>query len=143
MSNNLSAFLSQNAVKVENTKYVASKRFLDENKKPIEWEICVITPEEDEELRKSCLRRVPVPGKRNQFMPETDFNAYVGKLAARCTVFPNLNDAELQNSYGVMGDVKLLKTMLTPGEYADYVAKVQEVNGFQISMEDLVEEAKN
>lgn len=140
---NLSAFLSQNALKVENAKYVVSKRFLDENKRPIEWEICGITSEEDEELRKSCTRKVPVPGKRNHFVPETDYNAYLGKLASRCTVFPNLNDAELQNSYGVMGADALLKVMLTPGEYADYIAKVQEVNGFESSMEELVEEAKN
>ncbi|MGG0718675.1 phage portal protein [Robertmurraya massiliosenegalensis] len=140
---NLSAFLSQNAVKVENVKHVASKRFVDENKKPMKWEICGITSEEDEALRKACTRRVPVPGKRNAYTPETDLNAYLGKLAARCTVFPNLNDSELQNSYGVMGSDALLKTMLTPGEYADYLAKVQEVNGFEVSMEDLVDEAKN
>jgi hypothetical protein len=139
----LSAFLSQNAVKVENVKYAASKRFLDENKKPIEWEICGITSEEDEVLRKSCTRRVPVPGKKNQFVPETDYPKYLGKLAAKCTVFPSLHDAELQNSYGVMGDDALLKKMLTPGEYTDYLTKVQEVNGFEVPMEDLVEEAKN
>ncbi|MGN7402734.1 phage tail assembly chaperone [Cytobacillus praedii] len=141
--NKLSAFLSQNAVKVENVKYAVSKRFLDENKKPMEWEICSITSTEDEDIRKACTKKVPVPGKRNQFVPETDYNAYLGKLAAKCTVFPNLNDVELQNSYGVMGDDALLKTMLTPGEYADYVAKIQEVNGFEATMEELVEEAKN
>ncbi|KMY49235.1 phage tail assembly chaperone [Peribacillus loiseleuriae] len=140
---NLSAFLSQNAIKVENEKYVTSKRFVGEDGKPMEWEICAITSTEDEELRKSCTRKVPVPGKRNQFTPETDYNAYLGKLAARCTVFPNLNDAELQTSYGVMGADALLKVMLTPGEYADYLAKVQEVNGFEKSLEEAVEEAKN
>lgn len=51
-----------------------------------------------------------MPGKRNQYVPETDYNAYLGKLDARCTVFPNLDDAELQNSYGVMGADALLKT---------------------------------
>lgn len=139
---NLSAFLSQNAIKVENEKFVASRRFVEDGK-PIQWEICAITSTEDESLRKSCTKKVPVPGKKNVYQPETDYNAYLGKLAARCTVFPNLNDAELQNSYGVMGSDALLKTMLTPGEYAEYIAKVQEVNGFEVSMEDAVEEAKN
>lgn len=140
---NLSAFLSQNAIKVENVKHVVSKRFVGEDKKPMKWEVCGITSDEDEALRKSCTRKVPVPGKRNQYVPETDYNAYIGKLAARCTVFPNLSDAELQNSYGAMGADALLKTMLTPGEYADYLAKVQEVNGFEVSMDELVDEAKN
>lgn len=67
----------------------------------------------------------------------------MGKLAAACTVFPNLNNAELQSNYGVMGADSLLKAMLLPGEYANYLAKVQEVNGFDIDFDEMVEEAKN
>ncbi len=140
---NLSFFLCQNVKKDEPFKFVASKRFVDDEGTPIEWEICCITSEEDEEIRKACTRKVQVPGKRNQYTPETDFNAYLGKLAARCTVYPNLNNAELQQSYGTMGADSLLKTMLKPGEYADYLTKVQEVNGFDVTMEELVDEAKN
>ncbi|MHB8064466.1 MAG: phage tail assembly chaperone [Ruminiclostridium sp.] len=33
--------------------------------------------------------------------------------------------------------------MLKPGEYADFLSKIQEVNGFDVTMEELVEEAKN
>lgn len=143
MANNLTAFFAQNAVKIENIKYVASKRFLDENKKPMEWEIQSITSQEDEALRKECTKRVPIPGKRNQFTMETDFNLYLGKLASKCTVYPNLNDVELQNSYGVMGADTLLKTMLTAGEYAEYLNKIQEINGFDVTFDDLVDEAKN
>lgn len=139
----LSCFLAQNAVKVENVKCTVSKRFLDEKGKPVKWEVCCITPEEDEALKKECTKRVPVVGKKGAFLPETDYNAYVGKLAAKCTVFPNLNDKELQDSYHVMGADTLLKKMLTPGEYNEYLAKVQEVNGFDISMDELAEEAKN
>lgn len=140
---NLSMFLAENAIKVENVKYVASKRFVDENGKPMEWEITCLTSQEDEALRKTCTKWVQRPGKRNQFTAETDYNLYLGKLAAKCTAFPNLNDAELQNSYGVMGDDALLKAMLTPGEYAEYLAMVQEVNGFDTSFDEKVEEAKN
>ncbi len=141
--NNLSVFLKQNALENENVKFVASKRFIDDSGKPVEWEICGITSEEDEAIRKACTRKVQVPGKKGQYTPETDYNAYLGKLAARCTIFPNLNNAELQNSYGCMGADSLLKTMLKPGEYADYLAKIQEVNGFDVTMEELVDEAKN
>ena len=68
---------------------------------------------------------------------------YLGKLAVACTVFPNLNDKELQDSYKVMGADALLKTMLTPGEYAEYLTKIQEVCGFDTTMQDEVDEAKN
>ena len=140
---NLSAFLAQNAVKVENIKYAVSSRFVDEEGKPLEWELCAITSTEDEALRKACTKRVPVPGKRGQYTQETDYNLYLGKLAAACTVYPDLNNSELQNSYGVMGADNLLKTMLSPGEYADYLSKIQEINGFDTDFEDQVEEAKN
>lgn len=140
---NLSGFLAQNALKVENIKHIVSKRFVGEDGKPIPWEISCITSTEDEALRKACTKRIPVVGKRGQYTQETDYNLYLGKLAAMCTVFPKLDDAELQNSYGVMGGDALLKTMLTPGEYADYLTKIQEVNGFDITFEESVEEAKN
>lgn len=140
---NLSGFLAQNALPIKNIKCVASKRFLDSDGKPLEWEIKCITSTEDEELRKNCTKRIQVPGgRKGQYTQETDYNIYLGKLAAKCTVFPNLNDAELQDSYKVMGAEALLKVMLSPGEYADYLLKVQEVNGFQTLQED-IDEAKN
>ena len=140
---NLSAFLAENALAVENVKFAASKRFMGDDGKPMLWEIKTITGTEDEALRKSCAKRVPIPGKKNQYQKETDYDMYLGKLAVACTVFPDLNNKELQDSYKVMGADSLLKTMLTPGEYADYVQKVQEVCGFDTSLQDEVDEAKN
>lgn len=137
---NLNAFL--NPVKEENIKYIASKRFLDEDGKPIEWEIKSITTAEDESLRNACQKLVR-NGKKLEPLQELDTSKYLGKLAAACTVEPNLNDAELQKAYGVLGADNLLKTMLKPGEYSAYLLKVQEINGYGDTMEDLVEEAKN
>ena len=162
----LSAFLTKNTIQVENVKYVASKRFLSDNPeldergnpivigktvdgkpihkmKPMEWEIRAITGTEDEALRKSCAKRVPIPGKKNQYQKETDYDMYLGKLAVACTVFPDLNNKELQDDRKVMGAEALLKTMLTPGEYTDSLQKVQEVCGFETTLQDEVDEAKN
>ena len=143
MANNLTAFLSQNAIKVENTKVVVSKRFLDENKNPIKWEVRCLTAGEDEELRKSATKKVPVPGRRGQFQPETNIDLYLAKMAAACTVYPNLYDAELQDSYKVKAPEDLLRTMLTSGEYAEYLQTVQGMNGYDITTEELVDDAKN
>lgn len=138
---NLTAFLLQNKVKQENIKFVASKSFIDpETKKPIEWELKAITGEENDAIKKECTRKIK---KGNSYIMETDTEMYVGKLAAACTVFPDLKNAELQNSYKVMGDDQLLKVMLSLGEYTAYTNKVAEINGFDTSMEDIVEEAKN
>lgn len=149
MSNTLSAFLAENALPVENVKLVVSPRFLSAEKdekgkrKPMEWEIKAITGTEDEEIRKTCLKRVPVPGKKNRFTSELDSDAYVGKLAVACTVFPNLNDKELQDSYHVLGAEALLKAMLTSGEYLTFIQKIQELCGFDGTLQDEVDDAKN
>lgn len=139
----LSCFLAQNAAKMENVKYVASKRFIGADKKPVEWEIKAVTTEDDEALKKDCTKRKPIVGKKGAYIPETDYSLYTGRLAAACTVYPNLNDKTLQDSYGVMGALELLQQMLLPGEYQEYLSKVQEVNGFDMTMEELVDEAKN
>lgn len=141
---NLSAFFLENTIQVENQKVVASKRFIDpKTKKPIEWEVKNITAERDEEIRKSATKRVQVQGKRDRYVPEIDSDKYVALLAAECTVYPNLNNADLQNSYGVMGAENLLRRMLTPGEYIEYTQQVQKINGFDIPFEEKVEEVKN
>lgn len=141
---NLSNFLNQNVVKQENAKVVIGKRFLDqETGEPAEWEIAPITATREEEIRKACTRRVQVPGKKNQYTEQTDQSAYVRKLVTECVVSPNLNDAELQNSYGIMGADSLLMEMLLPGEYAELASKVNEITGFDISFEERVDDAKN
>lgn len=137
-----SEFLAQNKIKKENVKFVASKAFVKDGK-PIEWEIRALTSKEDDALRKMCTKQIKVMGKSNVYRTEMDAPAYIGKLAAECTVYPDLNDKELQDSYGVMGADELLKAMLSPGEYAEYCNKVSEVNDFDISNDDLVDEAKN
>lgn len=140
---NLSAFLAGNALLEEEVEYEASKRFIGSDKKPVKWKIACITSDEDDMIRKSCTKKVAIPGKKNVFIPETDWDKYAAKLAVRCITFPDLNDVELQDSYKVMGAENLLQKMLKPGEYRALLEEVQKVNGFDIGMAELVEEAKN
>ncbi|CUH95876.1 hypothetical protein P22_1962 [Propionispora sp. 2/2-37] len=143
MDNNLVAFLAENAIKAENIKYVASKRFRDANKNSIEWEIRVLTSEEDEAIKKTCKRKVFVPGTRDAKI-EFDNEKYAEELIVACVVYPNLNDAALQDSYGVVGAVQLIHKMLTPGEYTDLYLMVSQANGFEVGMDDKkIKQAKN
>lgn len=137
-----SVFMAGNVVADETVEYVASKRFMDKGK-PVNWQLKAVSSDLDEMIRKECTKKVPIHGKRGQFNQETDTDKYIGKLCVACTVYPNLNDAALQDSYGVKCADDLLKKMLLPGEYTEYKAKVMEVNGFDMSMEDMVDEAKN
>ena len=142
MAKNLSAFLAQNARKVENRKFAASPRFTDENGKPMEWEITCITAAENQKIRKESIRNVQVNGKRGQYTQDFDTAQYQAKLAVKCTVFTDLNDADLQESYGVMGAEALISAMLTPGEFDNYILAITELCGFTADG-DLVDEAKN
>ena len=140
----IKAFLKQNALECENEKYVASDRFIDDNKKPIEWEIKPISTDEDAQLRDEHMKMQEVAsGKKRIKVPQLNQSAYLCALAVRCPVSPNLNSAELQDSYGVKGAERLLKRMLTPGEYYAYLEEIQRVNGFDIGLVDKVEDAKN
>ena len=138
----LRAFLNETPIGEIRWKYAASPRFRNQEGKPEQWELRCLTGAEDEALRMACVRRVPVPGRRGIFMSEPDPDLYLGKLAAACTVYPDLRDRELQDSYRVMGEDALLKAMLTAGEYAAYLEKAQEICGFGLESQE-VDEAKN
>ncbi len=142
MARSLSAFMAQNAKKVDNQKIAVSSRFRDENGKAMEWEITCITAAENQKIRKDSMRNVPIAGKRGQFTQDFDAARYQAKLAAKCVVFPDLNNEELQESYGAMEAESLVSTMLTPGEFDDLIIAITELCGFTTEGE-LVDEAKN
>lgn len=65
-------------------------------------------------------------------------------MITRCVVEPDLQNIELQDSYGVNNPEALLMAMVDlPGEYANLQAFVSELCGFDVTMEEKVEEAKN
>lgn len=134
----LAAFLKQNKKETGNIKFVASQKFVDDNGKPLEWTLRPMTSKDAERIRKACQSY----GKGGKVNVDTArFNRMV---AANCTVEPNLKDAELQDSYGVMGEEDLIVEMLdNDGEYQAYVRKCMEISGYNQSDAELVEEAKN
>lgn len=140
---NFSAFMKGNKKPRKNELYAATKSLTDENGVPLLWELRPVTTRENEVIREQCITEVQVPGKPGMYRPHVDTSEYQAKLMAAAVVTPNLNDAELQDSYGVMDPEELLKEMLDDaGEYADLSVKVQQICGFTTLAED-VETAKN
>ena len=140
----IKAFLKQNKEVKENVKVIVSDGFKDEKGKPIPFEIKALTAMEDEAIRNACMKKVQVIGKKNQYTSELDSNRYVRLLCTNSVVFPNLKDAELQDSYGVSTPDDSLVAMLTAGEFNILAEKVSELsmNKSVITDED-IEEAKN
>lgn len=144
---NFEMFMNPSVNEEEIIEYVASKRFKDAKGKPTPWQLKAIDADLDEAIKKECTKRVPVVGangrKTGQYTQETDTDKYIGKLCVACTVYPNLNDSTLQDFYKVKTGDALLKKMLKAGEYTEFKAKIMEINGYDMSMDELVDEAKN
>jgi len=90
----------------------------------------------------ACMRGVPGAGKKGQYTQQLDTYTFQARVAARCTVFPDLNNAELQNSWGVAKPEELIGKLLIGGEFDDYVTEVFQHNGFKTE-DELVNDAKN
>lgn len=142
MTENLSAFLKQNVEVVNETEYVASKRIKGANGEPIAWKIKTLPTEETEKMRKKFTRRITDRNTR-QTEERFDVTAFNEELLSKTVTYPNLYDAELQDSWGVTEPVDLVKAMLTPGEYADVLAAATEAQGYDVGMKDKVKEVKN
>ena len=139
-----SRFMKANKVVKEVTTYAATKSLTDENGNPLEWTIKPLTTKENDNIRDDCTKEIPVVGKPNVYRHKVDTSKYVAKMICACVVEPDLFDKELQDSYGVMTPEDLLKEMIDdPGEYQAFAAFIQNYNGFDTTLEDKVEEAKN
>lgn len=124
---------------VKEVEYVASDKFKDSEGNPEKWRLRTINADENDSIRKQCYKQVQV-GKR--LKQEFDTVKYLELLADKCVVYPDLHNVDLQNHYGEMDSIKLLKRhLLNPGEYDDLMQKIQEINGY--SLDEAIEEAKN
>lgn len=141
--NSFAQFMKKNKVQRNNVKYAATKSLLDENGKPLLWELKPLTTKQNEDLRDKCTVDVPVSGKPNLFRPKLVTKMYVAKLIAASVVYPDLYNKELQDSYGVTTPEDLLLEMVDdPAEYNEFVKFVQDMSGFE-NMSEKVDEAKN
>lgn len=134
----LQAFFTENAdsreIKID---FVVSKRFRDEQGNPIPWKLAALMPHEMEEIRKASTM-MDLKTKTFDF----DSELYQKNLMCLSVVYPDLDDAELQDNYGASKPADLLTRMLNGGEYSKLLAKVNELNGGDIE-EEYIAEKKN
>lgn len=139
-----SQFMKQNKIERKNEEYAPTKSMIGSDGSPLRWEFRHLSSKEDEALREKCTIEVQVTGKPNVFRQKLLGSKYLNQMIIASTVVPNLYDSELQDSYGVKTPEDLVYAMIDdPGEYNDLSAWVQKFNGFNVSMDDKVEEAKN
>lgn len=139
--NSFKAFLKKNKKEKPVIKYVASNDFVDENGNPIEWELKAISSKQVDILRDTYSIT-----KREKGKAKTDFDSkgFNSALIVETVIYPDLFDAELQESYGVSDAGDLIYEMLdNAGDYNALLLKVNQVNGFDESFDERVEAAKN
>lgn len=140
----LKRFLKQNKVQKESTTYAATKTLTDEKGAPLLWKIKALTTKENDDIREFATIEIQITGKPHAFRSKLLMNKYIALQVVTAVEYPNLHDASLQDSYGVKNPEDLLKEMVdNPSEYNDLVSFVQEYSGFEITMQDKVDEVKN
>lgn len=122
----IDAFFKDARIPKEHLFMQVSDKFVDEKGEPIEWEF--------KEIPANLIDRI-----RNESKDEIEVGL---RMVTACTVYPPLNNAELQDSYGVKKPEELLNTMLNAGERDAVIIKVTELNGYK-TQDELIEEAKN
>lgn len=124
-------------IKTDITEHlVISRRFVDDDGKPIEFIIKAVTEAENEVLRMEARR--PVGGEL-----KFDSKNYCNRLLATSVVYPNLKNAELQRSWGVYSAEDLICKMLLAGEYSKLLNAVKKLCGFDENIQDLKNTIKN
>lgn len=120
----LNGFFKSNAKSLPDVKVVVSERFTNEDGSPIEWVLHPISTKKVEEITKRNTKTTIKNGKKESVVNEENLNA---ELLEAVVLYPSLNDAELQDSYGVSSANELLSVMLYPGETQILTNALQEV----------------
>ena len=131
----LSAFLHPE--KTGNKEVIVSDRF-KENGKVVPFVIRPLTQEENAALLKQ-YRKVD----KNSGTEIFNRIGYNQAMVAAAVVEPDLNNAELQKAWGVLGPERVLTAMLYVGEYSRLMEEVQKLSGLDTDINDEIEEAKN
>lgn len=141
-STDLKAFFANHVEKVADTEYIASKRIKDESGNPMKWILRPISNARMDEIQRECTY---YPKDKNGVEQQRlDTTKYISMITAETVVWPDLNNAELQDSWKVLNPCALLQVMLSvPGEYQKLKIEAQRVNGMMESMNDMVDDAKN
>lgn len=135
---NLESFLKYSEIENDNIKFVVDENIKDEEGNPIEWELKKLKAQDSEEAQDASFK-LDIESQDVQF----NQRVYRGKLMAKSVVYPDLNNAALQNAFDVRTPEDLLVAMLDMGPYQKLEKQVNLINGFGKSFTEVKDKAKN
>ena len=136
--------LAQNALKKRRMRpSLLPKRFRDkEQESDVMGNSGNPRPRMTEILKKNVPKECQLQEREGSIPRRRIIICISAELAFKCTVFPNLNDKELQDSLWRDGGGLTFESYADCGQYANYLEKVQAVNGFDVPMDELVSRSK-
>lgn len=131
----IKAFLLEDASVLEETKEIKYKQFAEP------FVIQSLTADEFDSITKRSTQRVKQNGG---IVKEVNQNKLVDTMVAESVVTPDLNDAELQEYYGTIGNAAgTARKMLKAGQWGDLIKEIQDLSGFDKEpIDELVDEVK-
>jgi len=138
----MKAFLKQHKKTKPNAFYAASENFLDDDGKPLQWEIKPLSAAENERIKEECTTIIENGFRKPQV--KIDTKRIQAKQVVASIAFPDLYNAELQDSYGVKEPEDLLFAMIdNAGDYQNLVMFVLTYSKLNVPLNEKVETAKN
>jgi len=134
---NLQEFLNAHPVDNLTEEVLISSRFKDENGNLLKFKIKAMTSAEFDEIRRASMQIRK--GRKVEF----DAQKFNLKVVVNHTIVPNFKDAESIKKLGCHTPEEYVQKVLLAGEVATLAQKIQELSGFDVEMDELVEEAKN
>jgi hypothetical protein len=136
----LQDFLNVNPVDNVTDDVVISDRFKDKDGNVMKFKIKAMTNDEFEEIRKAAASISTKKGKRSISFDTKRFNELV---VINNTIDPNFKDAESIKKLGCITPEQYLNKVLLAGEIVELSQQIQTLSGFELEIDELVEEAKN
>ena len=139
----LKSFLKQNVKPSAHEKVQISNRIIDEETgEPEFWEIRALDSYELDECERQATKLQRV-GKTDRYEAQTDQGKFALMTLTRAIVYPDLTDKEVQDSFGVNNPEDLLCRLLLPGERQKLITICNQLNSYEQSLDDAVEQSKN
>lgn len=129
----IKSFLKKNKKKTENIKLKLES--FDEH-----IELRIISGREYDAIQDKCY--VNKPGRKGRQERVLDMSKFNNLLCSASVVVPDLQNAELQESYGVRGEQDLYGEMFTFTDHLKILEAISNASGLD-NFDDLVDEAKN
>lgn len=133
-SSDFSRFMRANKAIKGNEKFAVTKSLTDTDGNPLLWEFRRISSKENSLIQDEVMTSDSVKNKAAE---------YLHRLIAKSTVYPDLYDSALQDSYNARTPEELLYAMVDDiGEYNALAQFIQIFQGLQ-PLSEKVDEAKN